>query len=123
MNVRPHPIFEREGTTVYCEIPISFTEAALGAEVEVPTPTGSTKKYTIPEGTQPGASFTIRGEGMPDVYNGKRGNLVFTVSVEVPRQLTQEQKDLLKKFAELGGEKNEAKRTGFRKKLKDLVNK
>lgn len=123
VNVRPHPIFEREGTTVYCEIPISFTEAALGAEVEVPTPTGSTKKYTIPEGTQPGASFTIRGEGMPDVYNGKRGNLVFTVSVEVPRQLTQEQKDLLKKFAELGGEKNEAKRTGFRKKLKDLFNK
>ena len=60
---------------------------------------------------------------MPDVYNGKRGNLVFTVTVEVPRQLTQEQKELLKKFAALGGEKNETKRTGFRKKLKDLFNK
>lgn len=122
VSVRPHPIFEREGTTVFCEVPISFTEAALGAEIEIPTPTGKTKKYTIPEGTQTGTSFTLRGEGMPDVYNGKRGNLVFTVSVEVPRQLTVEQKDLLRKFAELGGERNETKRTGFRKKLKDLFN-
>lgn len=123
VSVRPHPIFEREGSSVFCEIPISFTEAALGAEIDVPTPSGKTKKFTIPEGTQPGTSFTLRGEGAPDVYNGRKGNLVFTVTVEVPRSLTPEQKELLSKFASAGGEKNETKRSGFRKKLKDLFNK
>lgn len=123
VSVRPHPIFEREGSSIFCEIPISFTEAALGAEIDVPLLGGKTKKYTIPEGTQPGTSFTIRGEGAPDVYSGKKGNLVFTVTVEVPRALTAEQKDLLRKFAATDGEKNDAKRAGFRKKLKDLFNK
>ena len=118
--VRPHPVFEREGNNIYCEIPISFTEAALGAEIEVPTPEGKTKKYTIPEGTQTGTAFTMRGEGVADVNTKRRGNLIFTVQVEVPRGLNAEQKKLLSEFAATCGEKNDAKRTSFRKKLRDL---
>ncbi len=118
--VRPHPIFEREGNSVFCEIPISISEATLGAEIEVPMLDGKTKKYTIPEGTQPGTSFTMRGEGIADVNSKRRGNLVFTVMVEVPRNLNAEQKKLLREFGETLGEKNDAKSSGFRKKIKDL---
>ena len=121
--VRPHPVFEREGNNVYCEIPISITEAALGADIDVPTLNGKTTKYTIPEGTQPGTTFTLKGEGIADVNSGKRGNLVFTVTVEIPKGLTEEQKELLRKFAEASGEgeKEEGtKRSSFRKKLRDF---
>ena len=119
--VRPHPVFEREGNNLYCEIPISITEATLGAEIDVPTLSGQTTKYTIPEGTQPGTTFTLRGEGVTDVNNGKRGNLIFTVTVEIPKGLTEEQKDLLRKFAEATGDQEEGtKRSSFRKKLRDL---
>ncbi len=120
VSVRPHPIFERQGNNVYCEIPISITEAALGAEIDIPTLDGKTQKYAIPEGTQNGASFTLRGEGVADVNTKRRGNLNFTVLVEVPKGLNQEQKELLQRFASTCGEKNVSKRTGFRKKLKDL---
>ena len=120
--VRPHPVFEREGNNVYCEIPISITEAALGAEIDVPTLNGKTTKYAIPEGTQPGATFTLKGEGIADVNSGKRGNLTFTVTVEIPKGLTEEQKDLLRKFAEATGEgeKEDTKRSSFRRKLRDF---
>ncbi len=118
--VRPHPIFEREGNSVFCEIPISITEASLGAEIDVPMLDGKTKKYTIPEGTQPGTSFTMRGEGIADVNSKRKGNLVFTVSVEIPRNLSSDQKKLLREFGETLGEKNDAKSSGFRKKIRDL---
>ncbi len=120
VSVRPHPIFEREGNSVFCEIPISITEASLGAEIDVPMLDGTSKKYAIPEGTQPGTSFTMRGEGIADVNSKKRGNLVFTVAVEIPRNLNSEQKQLLRSFGETLGEKNDAKASGFRKKMKDF---
>ncbi len=121
--VRPHPVFEREGNSVFCEIPISITEASLGAEIDVPSLDGNTKKYTIPEGTQPGTSFTMRGEGIADVNTKRRGNLVFTVAVEIPRNLNSEQKKLLRDLGTSLGEKNDTKRSGFRKKLRDLFGK
>ncbi len=120
VSVRPHPIFEREGNSVFCEIPISITEASLGAEIDVPTIDGKTKKYTIPEGTQSGTSFTMRGEGIADVNTKRRGNLVFTVVVEIPRNLNGEQKRLLRELGETLGEKNDAKTSSFKKKLRDL---
>jgi molecular chaperone DnaJ len=123
VSVRPHPVFERDGSDVYCEIPISFAEAALGAEIDIPTLDGKTKKYTIPEGTQPGTSFTMRGEGIADVNTKRRGNLVFTVSVEVPRSLTPEQKKQLADFAASCGDKNDTKRTSFRKKIREMFGK
>ncbi len=117
VTVRPHQIFERNGTTIYCDIPITFVEAALGAEIDVPT-LEEPVKYTIPEGTQTGASFTVRGSGIASTRTGRRGDLVFTVSVEVPKNLSEKQKDILRDFAKESGQKNYAKRQSFFKKFK-----
>ena len=103
VNVRPHAVFERDGYDIYCEVPISFTEAALGAEIDIPTLEG-TEMYQIKEGTQTGTTFTIRDKGVPVVNSKRRGNLHITVKVEVPKSLNSEQKDLLRKFAESCGE-------------------
>ena len=117
ISVRDHQIFERDGTTLYCEVPITFVEAALGAEIDVPTLTGS-MKYTIPEGTQTGTTFTVRGEGIVSTRTGRKGDLVFRVIVEVPKNLTEKQKQMLRDFAEECGQKNYAKRQSFFKKFK-----
>lgn len=118
VTVRDHQIFERDGTNIYCEVPITFVEAALGAEIEVPTLTG-TAKYTIPEGTQNGTSFTVRGEGIVSTNRlGRKGDLIFTVMVEVPKGLSDKQKQILKNFAEESGQKNYSKRQSFLKKFK-----
>lgn len=114
--VRPHPLFQRENDNLYCEIPISITDAALGAEIEVPTMEGK-QKYGIPEGTQYGASFTMRGKGMPNVNTKRRGDLIFTVTVEIPKNLSGKQKDLLKEFAATCGDDNNGKKSSFRSKL------
>ncbi len=116
VRVKSHRIFEREGNNIYCEIPITFTQAALGAEIDVPTLEG-TVKYTIPEGTQTGTSFTVSGKGIADLNTKRKGNLVFVVSVEVPRGLNSKQKELLAEFAKSCGESNNSKSTSFFKKI------
>lgn len=119
ISVRPHTIFERDGYNIYCEVPVTFTEAALGAEIDVPTLEGDVK-YTIPEGTQTGSSFTIKGKGIQAVKSTRRGDLIFTVAVEVPKNLSEEQKDILRKFAGSCGEKNNSKKASFfKKKFRD----
>ena len=105
VSVKAHPIFERDGSSVLFEMPISFVQAALGAEVEVPTLDGKVK-YTIPEGTQTGTTFRLRGKGIPYLNGSGRGDQYVTVYIETPRNLNREQKDALKKFSELLGEKN-----------------
>ena len=116
ISVRPHPIFERDGYNIYCDVPITFTEAALGAEIDIPTLEGDTK-YTIPEGTQTGATFTLRGKGVPIIRSSRRGDLIFKVNVEVPKNLNETQKELLRKFAESCGENNNSKKSKFFKKI------
>ena len=101
--VRPHARFERDGTSVLLEQEISFTQAALGAEVEVPTLDGKVK-LTIPEGTQPGAVFRMRGKGIPYLRGTGRGDQFVTVTVKVPKNLTGSQKELLRQFAASMGE-------------------
>ena len=101
--VRPHPIFEREGTSVYMEQEISYAQATLGAEVEVPTLDGKVK-LTIPEGTQPGTTFRMRGRGIPSLRGGGRGDQFVSVKLAVPRGLTGSQKELLRQFAASMGE-------------------
>ena len=116
ISVRPHSVFERDGDDLYCDVPITFAEAALGAEIDIQTLEGS-QKYAIPEGTQTGTVFTLRNMGVQRVNNPKiRGNLYITVNVEVPKNLTAEQKSILEKFAASCGESNYSKRTGFFKK-------
>ncbi len=117
INVRDHQIFERDGTTLFCEVPITFVEAALGAEIEVPTLTGTTK-FTIPEGTQTGTRFTVKGEGIVSTRNGRKGDLIFEVTVEVPKNLGEKQKEILRSFAEECGQKNYQKKQSFFKKFK-----
>ena len=116
VSVRSHDIFERDGYDIYCEVPITFAEATLGAEIDIPTLEGK-MKYTIPEGTQTGTVFTLRQKGIQNVNYKTRGNLYVTVTVEVPKNLTTDQKNLLSKFADSCGEKNYAKREKFFKKL------
>ncbi len=101
--VRPHARFERDGTSVLLEQDISYAQATLGAEVEVPTLDGKVK-LTIPEGTQPGAVFRLRGRGIPYLRGSGRGDQFVTVSIKVPRNLTGSQKELLRQFAASMGE-------------------
>jgi molecular chaperone DnaJ len=108
VNVRPHPIFERDGFDIYCEVPITFTDAALGAEISIPTLEGK-MTYEIPEGTQTGTTFTIKQQGIPNINGRGGGDLIFKVSVEVPKNLNKEQKEALRKFSELCGKNNYSK--------------
>lgn len=114
VSVRPHNVFRRDGVNLYCDVPVTVAEATLGAEIEVPTLDGN-EKYTISEGTQPGTTFTLRGKGVPDVrYAGRRGDLICTVSVEIPRSLNEKQKQAMRDFADACGAKNYTKKSRFR---------
>ena len=113
--VQPHEIFRRDGVDVFCEAPITFTQAVLGAELEIPTIDGKVK-YSIPEGTQTGTVFRLKGKGIP-VLNGRgRGDQYVTVVIETPRSLNKEQKEALRRFSETLGENNYEKRKSFFKK-------
>ena len=112
--IKRHPIFTRRDTTVLCEVPISFTQAALGAQIQVPTLDGKVT-FDLPEGTQTGREFVLRGKGIPEVGSGRRGDQRFTVVVETPTRLTKEQKELLR---QLDGSIEE---TPKRKKFFDTV--
>ena len=103
VNVKPHSILQREGTSVYLEQPVSFLQAALGAELEIPTIDGKVK-WTLPEGTQTGTTFRLRGKGIPQLNGRGRGDQFVTVKVQVPTGLTHEQKEALRKFGEAMGE-------------------
>jgi len=117
--VRPHSKFERDGNSVLLELPITYAQAALGAEIEVPTLDGNVK-MTIPEGTQPGAVFRLRGKGIPYLRGSGRGDQFITVTLAVPKNLTSSQKELLKQFVASMGELDGAKQSGsiFGKKKK-----
>ena len=114
--VKKHNIFERDGYDLYCEVPVTVAEATLGAEINVPTLEGSVK-YKIPEGTQPGTRFTLKGKGVTVINSQRKGDLYFTVNVEIPRNLSEKQKENMRTFAESCGESNYASRTGFFKKF------
>lgn len=120
IKVKPHAIFKRQGNDITCDIPITFTQAALGAEIEVPTLDGK-EKYVIPEGTQTGSVFKFKGKGVPFLRGGGRGDHYVKVSVEVPRKLNDKQKEILKQFAELVGDEVHEQRKGFFDKMKDAL--
>lgn len=117
VEVKEHPFFQREGFDVQCEVPVSFTQAALGAEIETPTLDG-TVKLKIPAGTQGGKRLRLKGKGIPHIGGRDRGDQYVTVQVEVPTKLTTEQRQLLEKFATLSGE-NYPEAQSFMRKMKD----
>lgn len=120
INIRPHSVFRRDGFNLYCDVPVTISEATLGAQIKIPTLEGP-MDYTIPEGTQPGTTFTVRGKGIPFVNNNnRRGDLIFTANVEIPKGLSKKQKDAMKAFAESCEESNYTKKSGFFKNFKKM---
>ena len=119
VRVRKHDIFVRDGANVLCEMPITFAQAALGATIEVPTLDGKVR-YNVPEGTQTGTTFRLRGKGIPYVGYKTRGDQFVTVVVETPQKLTQKQKDLLRQFDDGASEETQPKRKRFFDRLKNL---
>ena len=120
VNVRPHPIFERRGDDVWCEMPITFSQAALGAEVTVPTIDGRVS-YQVREGTQPGDVFKLKGKGIPHINGRGRGDQYVRVNIEVPKNLSEKQKKLLREFEETSTDENQVKRKSFWDKVKDAL--
>ncbi len=120
IKVRPHPLFQRQGNDVICEMPITFTQAALGAELEVPTLDGKVK-YSMPEATQTGTIFRIKGKGIPYLRGNGRGDQYVKVNIEVPKRLNERQKAILKEFSELSGDDVHEQRKSFFNKMKDVL--
>jgi len=120
VNVKPHPIFKRQGNDVICEIPITFVQAALGAELEVPTLDGKVK-YNLPEGTQTGSIFKLKGKGIPYLRGSGRGDQYVKVEIDVPTKLNERQKELLREFAAISGDEIYERRKSFFEKMKDAL--
>ncbi len=119
-TVRPHKIFKRDRYDLYCDVPISFSQAALGGDIDVPTLEGK-MPYTIPAGTQEGTSFRVRGQGIQQLRGSGKGDLYFTVHVDVPKHLSERQKDLLRQFEDSlkGGEYE--RRKSFGEQMKSYI--
>ena len=119
-TIKPHKLFERHGYNTYCTVPITFTQAALGGEIDVPTIHGP-ENFTIREGTQPGDTITLRNKGIPVINRpGHFGDQIVTLHLEVPSKLNDEQKEILRQFEQTCDERNYRKRGSFFQKLKDL---
>lgn len=113
VRIKRSNVFTRQGTTVSCEIPITITQATLGANLKIPMVDGSTETYTIPEGTQTGTKFTIRERGFKSLNSNSRGNFVFTVVVQTPKRLNKEQRELIEKLAVTMNEQPPVKKRGL----------
>jgi len=119
VHVQEHPIFIREDTEVICEVPISFTQAALGAQIDVPTLDGKVK-MKIPSGTQSGKVFRLKGKGIPSLNGYQRGDQHVRITVEVPEKLTRKQRELLEEFAAISGEDAHPQSKSFFDKVREM---
>ena len=119
VSVKPHKLFKRRDDNLYIDVPLTFMQAALGAEVDVPT-LGKPVKYKFPEGTQPGRVFVIRGEGVPHLRGGGKGDLYVTAVVEIPTKLTEKQKSLLREFDESASGNQYEKKKNFFERVRDM---
>jgi molecular chaperone DnaJ len=120
IRVAEHDLYQREGEHLLMEMPLPFTKAALGAEVEVPTLDGR-QKISIPRATQHGALFRLPGQGLPDIRTGRRGDMVMVTKIEIPRRLTADQERLLRDFASTENHDVMPESQGFWKKMKDIL--
>ncbi|MBQ8171602.1 MAG: molecular chaperone DnaJ [Oscillospiraceae bacterium] len=121
INVRKDPVFERKDYDIWIEVPITFMQATLGAEIEVPTIDGNVT-YNIPAGTQSGTMFRLRGKGVQKLQREGRGDQIVKVFVEIPRNLNKKQKDALKAFEDTLDSKNYEKQVSFFDKIRDMLN-
>jgi len=121
LSIKQHPMFQRDGNDLYCRVPISFTTAALGGEIEVPTLAGNGTRISIPEGTQAGHQFRLRGKGMPGLKSRNFGDLFVEVRVETPVRLTKKQKELLRAFEAEAPAGSNPDSESFFAKMKDFL--
>ena len=127
VRIKKHDVFVRSGNDVYCSIPVTFVQATLGADITIPV-LDAEKKYTlgsmefsVPEGTQPGTEFRLRGKGIPGVRNGVRGDMIVTINVEIPKNLSKVQKEALEAFAKVSNDNNYKQNKNFFEKMKDWL--
>jgi molecular chaperone DnaJ len=120
IRVAEHPVFLRDGVDLVCEMPVSFVQAALGTEVDIPSLDGP-QKLKVPSGTQSGHLFRLRGLGVPDLNGYGRGDLVVRLTVETPRKLSARQRELLEEFARISGEEMHPMSKSFLEKVKSLL--
>lgn len=119
IRIKKHALYRRKGYHVFCDIPITFAQAAMGAEIDVPTLEGK-QKFTIPEGTQSHTEFRLKGAGIQQLRGHGKGDMYFTVKIEVPKNLSAEQKEKLRAFADSTGEANYSQQKSFLKKIKEI---
>jgi len=117
IEIAPHELFERDGTTLHCEIPIAFTQAALGDTIRVPT-LDKEAELKVPAGTQSGAQLRLRGLGLPDIRGYRHGDLIVHVVVETPTKLSRKQRELLEEFAEVSKEEGRPLLDKWRERLR-----
>jgi molecular chaperone DnaJ len=120
LSIKPHEFFQRDGADVFCRVPISMTTAALGGQVEVPTLDGTVSRVKIPDGTETGKQFRLKGKGMPVLRSNTSGDLYIQVDVETPKNLTRRQREILEEFEKLSAKETSPASTGFFARMKDL---
>ncbi len=118
LSIKPHEFFQRDGADIYCRVPISMTTAALGGQFEVGTVEGSNTRVKVPEGTQNGKQFRLRGKGMPVMRSSQMGDMYIQVAIETPSNLSKKQRELLQEFEQLSSEENSPESTGFFSRMK-----
>jgi molecular chaperone DnaJ len=120
LAIKPHEFFQRDGADLYCKVPISMTTAALGGSFEVTTLDGSQTRVKVPEGTQNGRQFRMKGKGMPVLRQPQIGDLYIQTAVETPQNLTRRQRELLEEFEQLSSKENSPQSSGFFSRMKDF---
>jgi molecular chaperone DnaJ len=113
LSIKPHEFFQRDGADIFCRVPISMTQAALGGNVEVPTLDGGRTRVKVPEGTETGKQFRLRGKGMPVLRSKVFGDMYIQVEVETPKSLTRRQRELLEEFEKASGKETSPESAGF----------
>lgn len=121
LTIRPHELFQRDGADLYCRVPISLSTAALGGQFDVPTVDGKTSRVKVPEGTQTGKQFRLKGKGMPVMRSSQAGDMYIQVTVETPTNLTRRQRELLAEFEKEASGENHPQSAGFFSKVKDFI--
>jgi molecular chaperone DnaJ len=120
LEVKPHPFFEREGRDLHCSVPISISQAAMGAEIVIPTLDGGEHKLKVQEGTQSGTTFRVRGKGVPALQSSGKGDMFVKIRVETPRKLTKRQRELMSELGETFSIDNKPEPRSLFEKVKDI---
>lgn len=120
LSIKPHDFFQRDGADIFCKVPISMTTAALGGQIEVPTVEGEMTRVKIPEGSESGKQFRLKGKGMPVLRSKVMGDMYIQVDVETPKNLTRKQRELLEEFEKLSHKGTSPESAGFFARVKDF---